>query len=269
AMAQSAAESSGSPLSPTISAYSSPRTNQNSVQSSSSNNRQRRRARDAARANASAQTSPPPNTFATTTEPLDASGQEMNVIAQPNMQVNPQGADILNAPSSATIAPPVLVLPELPGLLTFGPTLNLPSFPPLGTAMVTSTTQIPDVQEIELGEAQVVNQPSNNLAELQRAAAQDPQDADAQYRLARRLYANQNYGDSLTAYQRALSVNPADAAVQNDIGVLYMDQNKLDEAERSFRRAVALAPTSAVSRYNLGLLLLRKGRRKEALEQFR
>lgn len=269
AMAQSAAESSGSPLSPTISAYSSPRTNQNAAQSSSSNTRQRRRAREAARVNAAAQTSPRPNTFATTTEALDASAQERNVIAQPNMQVNPQGTDILNAPSSATIAPPVLVLPELPGLLTFGPTLNLPSFPPLGTAMETVTTQIPDVQEIELGEAQVVNQPSNDLSELQRAAAQDPQDADAQYRLARRLYANQNYSDALTAYQRALSVNPADAATQNDLGVLYMDQNKLDDAERSFRRAVALAPTSATSRYNLGLLLLRKGKRKEALEQFR
>lgn len=166
-----------------------------------------------------------------------------------------------NAPSAvAYTAPPILVMPQMPGLVSLSPSMDLPSFPPLGIsipASMTMTMETPEIKEVQIQ----VTPPPNTF--------ETSDDSLTLYRAARKLAAARNFRDAQTNYLRTLNMNPANPAVQNDLGVTYYEQNKWQDAERSFRRAIALDQFSNESRYNLGLVLLRQGRQKEAQEQFR
>lgn len=164
-----------------------------------------------------------------------------------------------NTTSVAYTAPPVLVMPELPAMASFGPALNMPSFPALGITMPSPNITLEMSSEIKEVEA-IVTPPPNPLSSSPEALTQ--------YRAARQFLSARNFRDAQTAYLRALSSNPADVAIQNDLGVVYYEQNKLQDAERSFRRALALDPFISTARYNLGIVLHRQGKRSDAVEQF-
>ena len=153
--------------------------------------------------------------------------------------------------------PPMLTMPQMPSLLSFAPAMNLPSFPPLGSALESPATSLTESSEVKQVEAQVASP---------RAESREARDL---FQQARRLYAARNFRDAEATFLRVLSTNPADALAQNDLGVVYFSQNKMQDAERAFRRAVALDPFTIEGRYNLGLVLNRLGRRADAQEQFR
>lgn len=163
--------------------------------------------------------------------------------------------------------PPLLTMPQMPTLFSFAAALDLPSFAPLGAAPIPiAANPQPEVKQVQVTVGDAGDPRAGGSGP--RAAAQDPQDASAQYRLARQLMSAGNWREAKTALERALGMNPADSMVQNDLGVVYLEQNNLTEAERAFRRALALDPFGSASRYNLGLALNRLGKRREAQEQF-
>lgn len=262
-------QSNSTPLSPTFSAYptlSAPTTSQ----APPTQNRSQRRSRASQNAASAAPPKPPANTLVTAAATLVPDTLYSDMTTPTTL---PQSAvELFNTPTPPPVlysAPPVLVMPAMPALPSFAPALNMPSFAPIGAAMPAQVTTLPDIAETKEVQAEPVQTLPNNINELQRMVAQDPQNADAQYRLARRLYSSGNLPAAESAYQRALSVNPSNAAVQNDLGVLYMQQNKWRHAETALRRATALDPTASTSRYNLGLVLIRTGGRRGAMEQFR
>lgn len=234
AFAQSAAPST---LAPTISAFpdSSPRLQQDEMER--------------------APTRPaPPNTFSTTTAPVNPDAPFLEASADlAAHQTVFETYNAFNVSPVAYSAPPVLVMPQLPGMMSFGPAMELPSFPALGSGMEMPATAMPTVQEFKNVQVEVSAPPIT------------PRDMND----ARQMFANRNFRAAQESYLRAVNANPADAALHNDLGVVYFEQNKLSDAERAFRRAVALDPFSNASRYNLGLVLHRLGRRNEANEQFK
>lgn len=179
------------------------------------------------------------------------------------------GPDAFNAPPVGYSAPPVLILPTLPGFPSLGPGAPPASFAPLDATAPSQATSIPDLAEIKEVEARVSATAPRDLEGLQRAIASDPTDMLSQYRLARLLQSARDGRAARTAYERALGINPADAGVQNDYGVLLTQLNRYQDAERALRRAVALDPNSAAARYNLGFVLARLGQRAGAFEQFK
>ncbi len=246
AFAQSAAPAS---LAPTVSAFpdSTPRLQQDAVERAPRGQRKLR-----------APTPPaPPNTFSPTTTMVNPDAPFLEASADLAAQQSVfETTSAFNASPVVYSAPPVLVMPQLPGMMSFGPAMELPSFPALGLGMEMPAPTIPDSQEYKTVQAEIspsANTPSEN----------------AEARAARQMYTNRNFREAQAAYTRVLSANPADASAQNDLGVVYFEQNKMTDAERAFRRALALDPFSNASRYNLGLVLSRLGKRNDAYEQFK
>jgi TolA-binding protein len=209
----------------------------------------------------------PANTFSVTPPAVNADApfaEASTNLAQGEAAAIPYNPPTI--PFSGFEAPPVLVMPELPGLMTFAPAMDLPSFPALGSAFASETSTLYESNETKEVEAQVTMSAPPAPRTVQSAMRGE---AAELYQAARQLYAAGNLRDAEANLLRALSTNPADAAIHNDLGVTYYRQNKTTEAERAFRRAVALEPFARASRYNLGMVLQRLGRRSEANEQFK
>lgn len=239
--------SAATPMNPT------PRTPQDEMERTARGRRPRRQP---------ASQSSPSSPTATTPENPDTTLVELNqaISSQP---ASVEIFDALNVSPDSFVAPPVLIMPQLPGMMTFGPALDMPSFSPLGFTMPAQAVPTFDNAEYKEVVAQVTS------PEILTPTAPASQDALAQYRSARQAYSMGSFRDAQAGYLRALSANPADAALQNDLGVSFLALDQLPEAERAFRRAVALDSFSGASRYNLGMTLLRLGKRSEAFEQFR
>lgn len=243
-------------IAPPIAASSSPRLRQDAFERAPHGQRRKRETLPP----------PPPNTLASTVPGVSADALAMQVSAVPAWDPG-AGAltNALTAPQIAFTAAPVLVMPEMPGMLTFAPALELPTFPVIGGMIPMQMAGSYESPEIKTVEAQV--EPAGSFAEPERGSSTG--DALRLYREGRQLHSARNYAGAQAAYLRALSASPADAAIQNDLGVAYYKQNKAQEAERAFRRAVALDPFITAARFNLGMLLQHSGRKREALEQFK
>lgn len=211
----------------------------------------------------------PPPFPDTPTSTVRAVNSDLNLMQVSTMPAWEPGMGILTnaltGPQIAFTAAPVLVMPELPGMLTFAPALELPAFPAIGGMTPMQMAGSYESTQVKVVEAQV--EPAGYVAEQDMASSTG--DALKQYRAGRQLHAARHYADAQGAYLRALGASPAEAAIHNDLGVAYYKQNKVQDAERAFRRAVALDPFSPSARFNLGMLLQRSGRKREAQEQFK
>ncbi|MGB8647687.1 MAG: tetratricopeptide repeat protein [Anaerolineae bacterium] len=151
------------------------------------------------------------------------------------------------------------------------PALGMPDQAPLGTITSVSSA-VPAAASVAAPEpaappAQSWVRP-RTYDELQKAIADDPNDAQAYYQLARSWHARGGYNEALAAYQQAVHLDPTSAPAQNDLGVLYLQRGKYGEAEVAFRRASGLDPFFVVGHYNLGMLLARTRRSGEARQAF-
>lgn len=150
--------------------------------------------------------------------------------------------------------PSMLTMPDMPPMLSMGPSITMPSFAPIGITFEVMASPLPVEPETKpVAAHETESSPDNSQLFVQ----------------ARKLLGTRNYRDAEKAYLAALSTNPADAAAQNDLGVVYFAENKLNDAQSAFRRAMALDPFHLEARYNLGLVLQRSGKRAEAREVFR
>jgi eukaryotic-like serine/threonine-protein kinase len=101
-------------------------------------------------------------------------------------------------------------------------------------------------------------------AELERARALDPRNADAWRGLAE---IHQTLGEPALAeeaFRRAIALRPTDRAFHDLLGTLYFNSGRPEEAEAEFRKSVELAPDGVQGLRNLAGILIATGRLSEA-----
>ena len=105
---------------------------------------------------------------------------------------------------------------------------------------------------------------TDNLADLQRAAALDAFDSSVQVRLARRAMDDGQAQLAETAWRRAMHANPADPAPRHGLLQLLISQKRYDEAYQLTDAALEFSPKDANLLLDRGMLALQKGDAKEA-----
>lgn len=103
---------------------------------------------------------------------------------------------------------------------------------------------------------------SSNPQDWQRAAALEPDDADAWRRLG--LYAQWNLANSqperaIAYLERAVQLNPHATATWLDLAVAYEAQGQLARAAQAYQNAQRTFPASAEVAWSYGSFLLRRG----------
>ena len=106
------------------------------------------------------------------------------------------------------------------------------------------------------------------LPPLERAAALDGKRAAIQYKLGNVLKDLERPDDALACYQRALAIEPAHAQALNNAGTVLEGQGRTEEALRHYREAVAADRALTPAHGNLATLLLRLGRTAEAAKAY-
>jgi tetratricopeptide (TPR) repeat protein len=106
---------------------------------------------------------------------------------------------------------------------------------------------------------------SDNLQDLQRAAALDSFDSPVQMRLARKQIESGQPQQAEASWKRAIRSNPADPAPRQALIKLLLDQKRLDEAFTATEAALKYAPNDANLLVDRGLLELQRGHADAAL----
>jgi cytochrome c-type biogenesis protein CcmH/NrfG len=92
------------------------------------------------------------------------------------------------------------------------------------------------------------------LHELETAAAENPQDAEAQAALGN-YYANTgNFDLAVTYYERAVQLSPEDWTIRLTFAQALMTNRKLADAELQFDKILEAEPQNATAWYYLGQL---------------
>jgi Flp pilus assembly protein TadD len=102
------------------------------------------------------------------------------------------------------------------------------------------------------------------LPKLERIAAADPGDENAQRKLALAYYNLDRLDEAAAIYQRLLLVKE-DPVLRNRLGNTQRDRGDAVGAEAAYRKAIADDPTLAPPYLNLAELLWRQGKDDEAL----
>lgn len=130
--------------------------------------------------------------------------------------------------------------------------------------LVTSGATLPAVH-VTLGLVRTgAGQPEEALADLQRALAVDPLNADACLGLGRAFERLGRSRDAEQSYMRAVQFRPADWRTHNALGRLYWSQGRYADAETQFRKVIELTPDNARGHSNLGGVLVMMGRYEDA-----
>jgi len=118
---------------------------------------------------------------------------------------------------------------------------------------------MPPAQGMPTGTAtspQVSPELESQIAALERAAAENPTNADTWIRLGNNFFDTNQFGKAIDAYSKAVELEPKNANVWTDMGVMYRRSGKPGEAIKAFDRAIAADPRHEVSRFNKGVVLL-------------
>ena len=99
--------------------------------------------------------------------------------------------------------------------------------------------------------------PSRNeyIQELERTAAQDPDDEAIWVELGNAYFDSDQYLKAIDAYQHSLEIDPKNANVWTDMGIMYRRIGEFQKAIDAFDRAVAEDPSHQMSRFNRGIVL--------------
>jgi tetratricopeptide (TPR) repeat protein len=106
---------------------------------------------------------------------------------------------------------------------------------------------------------------TDDVHDLQRAAALDGFDSSLQMRLARKEMEDGQLPQAETAWRRAVQANPADPAARQGLLHLLIDQNRFDEAYSLTESSLQYAPKDANLLVDRGLLALQRGHSDQAL----
>jgi cytochrome c-type biogenesis protein CcmH/NrfG len=118
---------------------------------------------------------------------------------------------------------------------------------------------MPPAQGMPTGTAtspQVSPELESQIAALEKAAAENPTNAETWIRLGNNFFDTNQFGKAIDAYSKAVELEPKNANVWTDMGVMYRRSGKPGEAIKAFDRAIAADPRHEVSRFNKGVVLL-------------
>jgi predicted Zn-dependent protease len=101
--------------------------------------------------------------------------------------------------------------------------------------------------------------------ELERAAADFPEDEDAQRALCRFLFEQVDVAEAEGPLLRLLRCAPRDAAAHHNLGTVYRQTGRAGRAVEAYRESLRLRPGSAATHAELGHSLHACGRTDEAV----
>lgn len=110
---------------------------------------------------------------------------------------------------------------------------------------------------------------SGGIAELERAVALNPRDAEGWHLLAVAHLDADRFDEAERCCRRVLEIEPRHARAHANLGALLQRRGADDDAARHYRESVAADPRLAPPRFSLAVLLLAGGRRGEAIEEMR
>ncbi|MBG0789352.1 MAG: tetratricopeptide repeat protein [Desulfovibrionaceae bacterium] len=102
------------------------------------------------------------------------------------------------------------------------------------------------------------------LANLEKAAQDNPTDANKWVALGNFCFDHDLGEKAVVAYERALALKPMLVDVWSDLGVMYRLVGRYDKAVEAFDHAAALDDNHITSRFNMGIVYLHDLSNKEA-----
>jgi tetratricopeptide (TPR) repeat protein len=109
----------------------------------------------------------------------------------------------------------------------------------------------------------------DELARRQADVQDNPEDADARYKLGVVQYKSGNVDEAIVTWQRAADLAPESTAVRNSLGKALLEKERFKEAAEEFRRVVELDPQSETACYNLAVAEEFLGNIDQALEYYK
>ena len=106
------------------------------------------------------------------------------------------------------------------------------------------------------------------IAELQRAVAEEPGDADAHYQLATALRRLDRFDAALASFETAARLVPGNPKPHAGAGLVLRQLNRPVEALERYRDALREDPTNVLLLFETGEILEQLGRRAEAHAQY-
>src|SRR5581483_8101168 len=102
--------------------------------------------------------------------------------------------------------------------------------------------------------------PEEEIAELEKLLAQEPDDFQARCRLGELYFSKGRLDDALTEVKKAIEMaeairiemNRSLAMYYSNLGTIYGTKNLFDEAEAQYRKALELNPQDVLALFNLG-----------------
>lgn len=94
------------------------------------------------------------------------------------------------------------------------------------------------------------------LSTLERAAADDPTNADKWVKLGNFCFDHNLPERAIIAYERALELAPRSVNVWSDLGVMYRRTKQFEKAVDAFGHAASLDSNHVTSRFNMGIVYL-------------
>jgi cytochrome c-type biogenesis protein CcmH/NrfG len=94
------------------------------------------------------------------------------------------------------------------------------------------------------------------IAQLERRAAENPEDVDAWTQLGHLYFDTNQPAKSIEAYEKSLTLAPDRPDVWTDLGVMYRRSGDPQEAIRMFDRALSLQSDHQIALFNKGVVLM-------------
>jgi cytochrome c-type biogenesis protein CcmH/NrfG len=94
------------------------------------------------------------------------------------------------------------------------------------------------------------------IADLERQAAQNPDDVDTWTQLGHLYFDMDQPRKSIEAYEKSLALSPDRPDVWTDLGVMYRRTGEPREAIRRFDRALSLQQDHPIALFNKGVVLM-------------
>ncbi|WP_447973375.1 tetratricopeptide repeat protein [Nitrospira sp. Kam-Ns4a] len=118
--------------------------------------------------------------------------------------------------------------------------------------------------------------PEEEIAELEKLLAQEPDDFQARCRLGELYFSKGRLDDALTEVKKSiemaeairLEMNRSLAMYYSNLGTIYATKNMADEAEAQFKKALELNAYDVLALFNLGRLYSEKRQFVEARQYY-
>jgi tetratricopeptide (TPR) repeat protein len=110
---------------------------------------------------------------------------------------------------------------------------------------------------------------TNQISELEKRVAADPNDFQSILTLANVCQDGRFFDKAIVHYRKYLEKNPRDANARVDLGISYFETSNLDDARKEMELALKYDAKHVAAHFNLGIVSLRAGKVKEANEWFK